>query len=259
MTHASSRVMVSNNTFVNTTLSNHTAPSTPRPVPAQIEIVTRPKSWFSQILAHVPGYNWTRAKIGRFFHGPTFDMIPAEIDAWKIEQDRAHNIAYLKKENEADFKTAVYMIENHPEYYFVKYVKPFESGSEERRRAVFLLVLRNKQIYGNYYGVFRPEVLDAELAEMGTSLKSNNIVHEIVGSDAGEEILRLRKRSSQDIFQGLSVDNTMLVDDLQQRLAETDMFSLTVQMKKPNLTAAQGRKRHINLSHEEFSTVARYD
>jgi hypothetical protein len=81
-------------------------------------------------------------------------MTPAEIDAWKVAQDKTHDIAYLETyENEADFETAVYIIENHPGYYFAKYVEPFEPGSEERRRAVFTLVLHNKQLYGDYYGV----------------------------------------------------------------------------------------------------------
>jgi hypothetical protein len=262
MTHVSARVMVRslipNNNLINTTLSNTTVTSPLQPVPPlDNETITRSKLWFSRILA---GYNWTRTKIGRFFHGPTFDMTPAEIDAWKVAQDRAHSIAYLEKENEAEFKTALYMIENYPGYYYAKYVEPFEPGSEERRRAVFTLVLHNKQLYGDYYGVFRPEVLDAELAEMGTSLKSNNMVHEIVGSDADEEILGLRKRNgSQDIFHGLSGDNVMLVDDVQRRLADTDMSSLIVRMKKPQPIAAQGRKRHINLNDQELSTFARFD
>ena len=109
-------------------------------------------------------------------------MTDTELQEYEYEIAYQRRIAFLKKEKEDQFQAARYMAIVHPEWYWHNYIDQHEKGSEERKRAVFLFALANKEAFGNYYGGLHrlafEKALEREFEELGIQLTSQNIVKE---------------------------------------------------------------------------------
>ena len=220
---------------------------------------TKKPSWFRRFLNHIPGYIWIKDKIGRFLHGPTYGMTDSELQEYKISQDRQNQIALLKNEREAEFQVAKYMARFHPDFYWHKYIYKFESGSEERKRGVFLFALVNMEEYGNYYGPrwLNRVMLEIEFKEMGISLEGQNIVKEYTEGRNATKILRFRKRDATLAMQlKIPEDDQKVYDKLRKIVQRIDISHLTVQNRA---RLPRGTRRAFKISDEEISTHANFD
>lgn len=201
----------------------------------------------SGMLYHIPGYAWIKRKIGRFIYGPTYGMTEWQFKEYKILQNREHRIALLRKEKEAEFKVAKFMALFHPDFYWYKYVYAFQEGSEERKRAVFLFALVNKETYGNYYGPrpWHKVILEEEFDKMGINLESQNIMKEYTESSDG---MRLRRRDVKREPQlRVKGADKLVFQNIDRIVQESDISSLIARNQRPHMMATQGRQREFRI------------
>jgi hypothetical protein len=200
--------------------ANVTYPTTVSPIRANISLIDR-----------IPGVSWVKTAIGRKFN-PTYGMTEEQKREWTREEWRKTNLDKLRQNREADFKAAKYMALYHPDFYWHKYILPFEEGSEKRKRAVFLFILVNNEETGNYYGkLWHTKLLDDELEEMGINPQSGNIVTDYLpATEIGEpERKRIRKRTSpsQLVLQLSEVDRR-LIREIQSEVKGLDVSNIGV-------------------------------
>jgi hypothetical protein len=201
----------------------------------------------SRILNHIPGYTWLKNKIGQFAYGPTYGMTESQLKEYKILQDREHRIAVLRKEREAEFKVAKFMALIHPDFYWHKYVYAFKDGSEERKRAVFLFALVNKERYGNYYGPrpWHKVMLNEEFDKMGMSLENQNIMKEYTENRDGVKLQR-RNVKTESLLQLKGTDKLMF-EGVDQIVRASDISTLIARNQRPHMMTTQGRRREFRI------------
>jgi hypothetical protein len=204
-------------------------------------------SKFSRILNHIPGYTWIKNKIGRFIYGPTYGMTESQLQEYEISQDREHRISLLRKEREAEFKVAKFMALIHPDFYWHKYVYAFQEGSEERKRAVFLFALVNKESYGNYYGPrpWHKVMLEEEFDKMGIGLESQNIVKEYTESGEGLQ-LRRRDVKGEPLLQVKGTDK-LIFEGVDRVVRASDISSLIARNQRPHMMPTRGKRRKFRI------------
>jgi hypothetical protein len=227
------------NIVLNTTISTISQANSTFPLTSKQ--TSRKRSWLSRVLSHVPGYNWIKDKIGRFFQGPTYGMSDTELQKYQIALNRQRRISCLQKEKEAEFKVAKYMATTHPDYFWNKYIYAFPKGAEERKRAAFLFALCNREVYGNYYGVWmrHKTALDGEFEEMGISLEEENFVKEYTKGWNRTEV-RLTRRS----------ERKMNLCEEDQRMYET--LENAARMDISHLIAGNQRPQTIRRTRRPF-------
>jgi hypothetical protein len=227
-----------------------------------LDLTAEKSSWFSRVLNHVPGYKWLKNKVGRFFRGPTYGMTATQLKDYRTLQARENRIADLKEERLAEFKVAKFMVLEHPEFYWYKYVSQFGEGSEERKRAVFLFALTNKEMYGNYYGPTSnwgsKNRLNDEFKEMGINLERQNIVKEYTERGNETDVVRLRSRD-------LRLEAILIIPDADKkmyermmRIVEATEISIT-RNQTPHNSVSRGTRRPFKMSDQEISTQANFD
>ena len=222
---------------MNLTIQNNSyspSPSQNNPVIPDVSQPSKPLRHGSRLLNYIPGYYWIKSKVGRFIHGPTYNMTDTELQQYKVLRVHELQIANLRKEREADFKVAKYMASVHPDFYWEKYVFAFDKGTEERKRGVFLFALTNKEMYGNYYGMWlrHEELLDTEFEEMGINMEGQNVIKQYTedtnSTDArltrrdmnGDEDRRIYKALKQ-IVQGLDISHLLIQNSNLQNIMRT--------------------------------------
>ena len=189
-------------------------------------------------------------------------MTPTELQRYKTFQNRYHSLETLKKEREAEFKVAKYMATIHPGFYWEKYIYPFKVGSEERKRAVFLFALTNKEIYGNYFGIYRRfrGLLESEFQGMGISLEGHNIVKEYTEEKGnGTEVRRLLRRDVKgEIVMITRNEDREMHERWKQIVQRTDISHMVVMNQKPH-APVRGTRRHFKISDQEISAHANFN
>lgn len=149
----------------------------------------KPKtSLLSSIFQMTP---WLTTTLGKFFYGPSYGMTDTELKQYERDIAQGRRIEFLKKDKERDFQAAKYMAVMHPHWYWHNYVEKFEKGREERKRAVLLFALANKEMFGNHYGahpgLFK-NALDKEFEDMGYRLNGKSIIKMFMeGKRSGRE------------------------------------------------------------------------
>lgn len=199
----------------NTTGSNDTAPEY-----KNSDSLSR-ASWLSHLLNYVPGYSWMKIKLGRMIFGPTFGLTETELRAFLLSEQHQYQVESLQKEREAEFKAARYMAVVHPEWYWYQYIHAFPKGSEERKRAVFLFFLANKQMYGSSHrgNAQFAEWLDREFREMRGEFDGDQDEDEL-------EHERLQKRSREELWQDVSEENSWIFNDIEKAVQKYNIHSL---------------------------------
>jgi hypothetical protein len=185
-------------------------------------------------------------------------MTAPELKAYIISQKCVQQLEYLRREKEAEFKVAKYLVLHHPDFYWSKYIDKFNKGSEERKRGFFLFILTNKEKYGHYYGRLGKYIswVNQELIDMGLEPATMNIIEDIV-SDAdgdGEESKapgnRIRKRSGQGqiLIERLPEKDRTMFTEMERLVVGIDLstfgrqFTIPPRPRRRNYKARQWRK-----------------
>jgi len=234
-----------NSTSLNGTIYNSTTSDTPASVPLA-------GSWFGRLMQKLPGGSWVKNKFGRLIYGPTYGMTAPELKAYIISQKRARQLEYLRREKEAEFKVAKYLVLHHPDFYWSKYIDKFDKGSEERKRGFFLFILTNKEKYGHYYGRLGKYIswVNQELIEMGLKPATMNIIEDIVSDGDSEENKaqgnRIRKRSGQIPIERLPEGDRTMFNEMERLVVGIDLSTFnrqfTIPPRRRNYKARQWRK-----------------
>ena len=216
-------------------------------------------SWFSYLLNHIPGYSWMKNKLGKMIFGPTFGMSNLEVDTWTSSQSHEYQFNLLQKEREAEFKVAKYMILIHPTWYWFKYIECFEKGTEERKRAVLLFVLSNKEMYGTYYGrhELHLEWLNREFEEMGMRVES--LHGEFAGNenDPNSKNRELQKRTQEGILQQLFDVNVNKLNEMERDVERSNISMLNPKKVYTSRPRKGTRKREFIITDQVFWSDAR--
>jgi len=224
-----------NNNLLNATLpvsSSSSLPSTSKS--------SQKSSWFSRLLDRIPGVKWSKTKIGRAIYGPTYGLTDVQLREYKIAQIREERIESRRREREAEFIVAKFMANEHPSYYWHKYIYAFDKGTEERKRGILLFILTSKEMYGHYYGprgLFKWQI-ENELADMGIRLDGKIALKEYIEEGDGVVSSRLKARditpetlrftgSDQQVFEkmkkaieGLDVSHLRVRHENQKRIVK---------------------------------------
>ena len=233
-----------NSTSLNGTIYNSTTSDTPA------SSVRKAGSWFGRLIQKIPGGSW----VGRLIYGPTYGMTAPELKAYIISQKRARQLEFLRREKEAEFKVAKYLVLHHPDFYWSKYIDKFDKGSEERKRGFFLFILTNKEKYGHYYGRLGKYIswVNQELTEMGLKPATMNIIEDIVSDGDSEENKaqgnRIRKRSGQIPIERLPEGDRTMFTEMERLVVGIDLstfgrqFTIPPRPRRRNYKARQWRK-----------------
>jgi len=225
-----------NDTLFNSTLPASTNSSLPSTLnQPQRSHTPQQSSWFSRLLDHIPGFKWLKLKICQQIYGPTYGLSDVELRKYKMDQIRQARLEDKRRQREAEFKVAKFMAFNHPDFYWHKYIDPFDKGTEERKRGVLLFILTSKEHYNHYYGrrwTYKKRI-DEELAEMGIRLDKNIGVKEdttaeqpdgAVDSKVIPRGLRLENHVDNEIFEklkkiveGLDISHLNALQELRSR------------------------------------------
>jgi hypothetical protein len=223
-------------------LLNGTQPNATLPIELDDEVDSPPKKrgWFASFLEHIPGYTWLRIKLGRLVLGPTYEMPPDKREAYvtmMAEQERLEEEAAQK---EADMKVQKFMAKAYPDYYFKKYVFVHPNGSEERKRALFIFVLTNKQEFGRYWTRQKDfYTLRVEFEKMGVKMTGNIVADLLRGvdmnttvTDGGGNKTELenrgrRKRWGVEQSEGQDIELLIPDGDLELYLSAKEMVERT--------------------------------
>src|SRR5271170_5098481 len=82
------------------------------------------------------------------------------------------------------------MAKAYPDYYFKKYVSVHPQGSEERKRALFIFVLTNKQELGRYWTREKDfHTLRREFENMGVTMTGNIVADLLRGLDMNATLM----------------------------------------------------------------------
>jgi hypothetical protein len=216
-------------------------------------------SWFSYLLNHIPGYGWVKNKVGKMIFGQTFGMSSLELDAWTRSQTHEYQLNLLQKEREAEFKAAKYMALIHPAWYWFKYIECFEKGTEERKRAVLLFVLSNKEMYGTYYGRhgLHLEWLNQEFLEMG--MRVDSFLQETTGASNEQNVepRELQKRTQEGIWQQLYDLNFNMFNEIERDIERSNISMLNPNKAYSSRSRKTARRREFTVSNQVFWSDAR--
>jgi hypothetical protein len=193
-------------------------------------------------------------KLGKMIFGPTFGMTTLEIDTWTRSQSHEYQLNLLQKERDAEFKVAKYMALIHPTWYWFKYIECFEKGTEERKRAVLLFVLANKEMYGTYHGRhdIHLEWLNREFEEMGMTVE--NLHGDFAGkeSEQNSESKELRKRTQEGILQQLFDVNIEMFNEMERDVERSNISMLNPKKAYISRSRNVGRKREFTITDQVF-------
>jgi hypothetical protein len=112
-------------------------------------------------LINITPLSWLTTTISQFLAKSSAE------DSEYVDLDRKYDL--LSAQRDGEYKAVKYMALYYPGYYWQKYVLPFDQGSDRRKEAVFLFMLLNRVVYGDYYGAkdWDTGLLDKEVVEMG--------------------------------------------------------------------------------------------
>jgi hypothetical protein len=215
-------------------------------------------SWFISLLNHIPGYGWMKNKLGKMIFGQTFMMNDLEVDTWISSQNHEYQLNLLQREREAEFKAAKYMALIHPTWYWFKYIEPFEKGTEERKRAVLLFVLSNKEMYGTYYGQhgLHVEWVNREFQEMG--MRVDSLLGEATGKYKQNITPReLQKRTQEGIWQQLYDEDFKMFDEMERDVERSNISMLNPNKAYISRQRKMTRQREFTIYDQVFWSDAR--
>jgi hypothetical protein len=147
----------------------------------------------------------------------------------------------------------------HPTWYWFKYIECFEKGTEERKRAVLLFVLSNKEMYGTYYGrhEIHLEWLNREFEEMGMTVE--NLHGEFAGkeNDPNGENRELQKRTQEGILQRLFDVNVKMFNEMERDIERSNISMLNPKKADISRPRKAARKREFTITDQVFWSDAR--
>jgi hypothetical protein len=222
--------------LLNTTQANATLSTEPD------DEMDRPKKprWFARFLEHIPGYTWLHIKLGRLILGPTYEMTPEQHENYLIQMAKQKRLEEKAAQKEADLKVQKFMALAYPDYYFQKYVFAHPHGSEERKRALFIFVLTNKQQVGRYWTRKKDYyTLRVEFKRMGLDMTGNIVADLLRGVDMNATVAdgggnrtevenkSRRRRRGVEQTDGQDVELVIPEEDLDLYLSAKEMVEAT--------------------------------
>jgi hypothetical protein len=244
------------------------------------EEIPQPKkrSWFASLLEHIPGYTWLRIKLGRLII-PTYEMSPEQLEDYFVMMAKQERLAEEKANKEADMKVQKFMAKRYPDYYFKKYVFVHPEGSEERKRALFIFVLTNKQELGVYYTRQKDlYTLRREFDKIGVTMTGNIVADLLTGVDVnitsltnsgvngtelGDKSRRIRRRIEQNEGQEIEVivpeEDLNLYLSAKQMVEGTSIKGLIDPRPQTEREVPQSYRPRPVVWHDEVIARARYN